>query len=108
YARTTEFLDVLRGVWNGGPFSYDGKFYKVEDAGLPDPLSREEYPEIYFSGSSDAAIASASKHADYYLSWLEPFAQLREKFNRVKERSEILGRRIKCAVRVDIIARPTE
>ncbi len=108
YARTTEFLDVVRGVWNGGPFSYQGKFYQVEDAGLPDPLSAEEFPEIYFSGSSDAALASASKHADYYLSWLEPFDALRDKFNRVKERTDVLGRKIQCAVRVDIVARPTE
>jgi alkanesulfonate monooxygenase len=108
YTRTTEFLDVLRGVWHGGPFSYQGKFYRVEDAGLPDQLSRENFPEIYFSGSSDAALVSAAKHADYYLSWLEPSAQLAEKFGRAKERTAQLGRRIKCAVRVDIVARPTE
>lgn len=108
YTRTTEFLDVVRGVWRGGPFSYQGKFYQVEDAGLARPLSEQEFPEIYFSGSSDAALASASKHADYYLTWLEPFAQLREKFARVRERTDQLGRKIKCAVRVDIVARPTE
>ncbi|WP_277986329.1 LLM class flavin-dependent oxidoreductase [Noviherbaspirillum cavernae] len=108
YTRTTEFLDVVRDVWNGGPFSYQGKFYQVENAGLPDPLSLEEFPEIYFSGSSDAALASASKHADHYLTWLEPFDALRKKFRRVKERTEVLGRKIKCAVRVDIVARPTE
>lgn len=108
YTRTTEFLDIVRGVWNGGPFSYQGKFYQVEDAGLVDPLSKEEFPEIYFSGSSDAALVSASKHADYYLTWLEPFDQLREKFRRVKEKTDALGRKIKCAVRVDIVARPTE
>ena len=88
YGRTTEFLDVLKGIWAGGPFSYNGQFYQVEDAGLPDPLSKEEYPEIYFSGSSDAALASASKHADYYLTWLEPFEQIKDKFARVKERTD--------------------
>lgn len=108
YTRTTEFLDVLRGVWRGGPFDYKGKFYQVENGGLPDPLSQEEFPEIYFSGSSDAALASAAKHADYYLSWLEPLDALAEKFARAKERTAQLGRRIKCAVRVDIVARPTE
>jgi alkanesulfonate monooxygenase len=107
YTRTTEFLDVLRGVWQGGPFSYQGKFYRVAEAGLSDQLSRESFPEIYFSGSSDAALVSAAKHADYYLSWLEPSAQLAEKFSRAKERTAQLGRKIKCAVRVDIVARPT-
>lgn len=108
YTRTTEFLDVVRGVWAGGPFSYQGKFYQVQDAGLAHPLSAQEFPEIYFSGSSDAALASASRHADFYLTWLEPFEQLREKFARVRERTEQLGRKIKCAVRVDIVARATE
>lgn len=108
YARTTEFLDVFRGVWRGGPFSYQGRFYQVEDSGLPDPLSQEDYPEIYFSGSSDAALASASKHADYYLTWLEPFDSVRDKFARVKEKTDALGRQIRTAIRVDIVARPTE
>lgn len=108
YTRTTEFLDVLRGVWQGNPFNYQGRFYQVENAQLPFPLNHEAFPEIYFSGSSDAALVSASKHADYYLSWLEPLAQLREKFDRVKAKTDQLGRKIKCAVRVDIVARATE
>lgn len=108
YLRTTEFLDVLREAWRGGPFDYQGQVYQVNGGGLAEPLSQQAFPEIYFSGSSDAALASASRHADYYLSWLEPFEQLREKFARVKERTHALGRKIKCAVRVDIIARPTE
>jgi len=108
YARTTEFLDVLRGVWSGQPYSYQGKFYQVENASLPQQLLGQPFPEIYFSGSSDAALASASKHAEYYLSWLEPLDQLKDKFDRVKARTEALGRKIKCAVRVDIIARRTE
>jgi alkanesulfonate monooxygenase len=108
YDRTTEFLDILRGIWKGGPFDYQGKFYQIENAGLPAPLDAEEYPEIYFSGSSDAALTSASRHADYYLTWLEPFAQLREKFKRVRDKTDALGRQIQCAIRVDIVARPTE
>jgi alkanesulfonate monooxygenase len=108
YTRTSEFLDVLRGVWEGGPFDYDGKFYKTGNAGLVEPLAGESFPEIYFSGSSEAALSVASKHAEYYLSWLEPFSQLRDKFQRVKERTDALGRKIKCAVRVDVIARATE
>src|SRR5882762_2914530 len=80
YARTAEFLDVLRGVWSGGgSYTHHGKFYRVENAGLPEILAKESFPEIYFSGSSDAALVSAAKHADYYLSWLEPSAQLAEK-----------------------------
>lgn len=108
YGRTTEFLDILKGVWKGAPFSYDGRFYSVENGQLPAPLAATDLPEIYFSGSSDAALASGSKHADFYLSWLEPFDQIKAKFAAVKEKTDALGRKIKCSIRVDLIARPTE
>jgi alkanesulfonate monooxygenase len=108
YGRTTEFLDVFKGVWRDQAFSYDGRFYQVAQGGLSPLLAREEVPEIWFSGSSDAALQSAAKHADYYLSWLEPFDQLTDKFARVKERTAALGGEQKCAVRVDLVARPTE
>jgi len=108
YGRTTEFLDVFKGVWNEPGFTYRGRFYQVEAGGLPPLLAEEELPEIWFSGSSDAALQSAAKHADYYLSWLEPFDQLTDKFARVKDRTAALGGEQKCAVRVDLVARPTE
>lgn len=108
YGRTTEFLDVLKGVWKGAPFRHKGRFYEVEGAALPPTLAAEDIPEIYFSGSSDAALVSAAKHADYYLSWLEPFEDLRAKFARVKERTHALGRKVRCSVRLDVVARRTE
>jgi len=108
YGRTTEFLDVFKGVWREQGFDYKGRFYQVENGGLAPLLAAEEIPEIWFSGSSEAALQSAAKHADYYLSWLEPFDQLGDKFARVKERTAALGGEQKCAVRVDLVARATE
>ncbi|HEY8525002.1 MAG TPA: LLM class flavin-dependent oxidoreductase [Acidimicrobiales bacterium] len=106
YARTQEFLATLRGVWDGGPFDLDGRHYRVRGGGLAAPLRGEPFPEIYLSGSSDAAIEAAGRHADYYLSWLEPFDALREKFDRVRARAEAIGRRPRFAVRLDVLARP--
>lgn len=108
YGRTTEFLDIWRGLWANERFSYEGRFFQVKDASLPAHLRAEDYPEIWFSGSSDAALVSAARHADYYLSWLEPFDQLQDKFARVKARTAELGGEQKCAIRVDLVARPTE
>ena len=108
YGRTTEYLDIWKGLWENERFTYDGRFYQVENGSLSDLLRREDYPEIWFSGSSDAALQSAARHADVYLSWLEPFDQIRDKFARVKERTAALGRQQRCAIRVDLVARPTE
>jgi alkanesulfonate monooxygenase len=108
YLRTKEFLDVVKGVWDGGPFDYEGHFYRVSGGGLPGPLAGLEKPDLYFSGSSDAAIEAAAEHADYYLSWLEHPDDLQTKFERVRERTDALGRKARFAVRAHIVARPTE
>jgi alkanesulfonate monooxygenase len=108
YRRTTEFLEVFKGIWNGGPFSYQGKFFQVENAGLPEPLAGQVWPEFYFAGSSDAALEAQGKHADFNLTHLEPIEQLRVKFDRVKELASKEGRIVKPAVRFNIFARQTE
>jgi alkanesulfonate monooxygenase len=107
YARTSEFLDVLKGVWKGRPFDFTGRFYRVQGGGLSAALASEPVPEIYFSGSSDAAVAAAGRHADYYLSHLEPFDSLKPKLDRVKERAAREGRKAKVSLRFDILARRT-
>lgn len=107
YARTREFLDILSGVWGGESFTYDGRFFSTRDAKLPERLRGGSFPELYFSGSSDAAIDAAGKYADYYLSWLEPKAQLAEKFEQVRLRSAAHGRTPRFALRVEVIARRT-
>ena len=108
YTRTSEFLEVFAGVWNGGPFDFHGDFYTVEGGGLPGPLTGQERPELYFSGSSPAAIESFGQHADYYLSWLEHPDDLRRKFDSVREVTASFGRTAKLSVRAHVIARPTE
>ncbi len=107
YVRTTEFLDVFKGVWNGGRFSYEGKFYRLADAELPAALAGQVFPEMYFVGSSDAALQAQGKHADFDLTHLEPRENLRIKFARVKELASKDGRSVKPAVRFNIIARRT-
>jgi alkanesulfonate monooxygenase len=109
YARTSEFLDVLKGIWNSPSFDFDGRFFHVEGGHLPEELRDQPFPEIFFSGSSPAAIDAAGRHADYYLSWLEPFAPLTEKFAAVRRHADASGLKSpKFAVRVDVLARETE
>lgn len=108
YQRTTEFLDVFEGVWNGGPYSQESKFYRVKDAGLPAPLAGQVRPELYFAGSSDAALEAQSRHADFNLTHMEPLEKLKAKFGRVRELASKRGRDVKPAIRLNILARKTE
>src|SRR4051812_16095364 len=50
YARTAEFLQVVRGAWSGTPYTSRGEFFDVQGAtarAVPDPI-----PPIFFGGSS--------------------------------------------------------
>jgi alkanesulfonate monooxygenase len=105
YARTAEFLQVVRGAWSGAPFDFEGQHYRVKGATVsapPDPL-----PDIYFGGSSDAALPVAAAHADVYLTWGEPPEQVAEKIGRVRELAEQQGRRLRFGIRLHTITRDT-
>ncbi|MDT8912601.1 LLM class flavin-dependent oxidoreductase [Amycolatopsis sp. PS_44_ISF1] len=105
YARTDEFLAIVRGVWSGRPFDFAGEHLKVEGAttlAAPDPV-----PPIYFGGSSPAALPVAARHADVYLTWGEPPAQVAEKIGRVRALAEAAGRTVRFGVRLHTITRDT-
>ncbi|MGQ3048608.1 MAG: LLM class flavin-dependent oxidoreductase [Niveispirillum sp.] len=108
YNRTTEFLDVFKGLWEGKPFSYQGKFFQLDNAQLPAPLAGQAFPSLYFAGSSNAALEAQGKHADFNLTHMEPLESLRIKFDRVRELASKEGRKVKPAVRFNILARETE
>ncbi|WP_275291987.1 LLM class flavin-dependent oxidoreductase [Amycolatopsis sp. La24] len=105
YARTDEFLSIVRGVWSGKPFDFAGDHLRVEGAttlAAPDPA-----PPLYFGGSSAAALPVAARHADVYLTWGEPPAQVAEKIGKVRELAEQQGRTVRFGVRLHTIARDT-
>jgi alkanesulfonate monooxygenase len=82
YARTDEYLDILRRVWTADePFDHDGTHYRFEGAFSE---VRPQHLPIYFGGSSDAALEVAAKHADVYAQWGEPLAAAGAQIERVK------------------------
>ncbi|ATP50159.1 alkanesulfonate monooxygenase [Pseudomonas putida] len=91
YARTDEYLQVLRDTWTRTePFDHNGTHYRVEDnLTLVKPV--QQLP-IYFSGASDAAVEVAAKHADVYMMWGEPLEQVRERIAKVRKAAARYGR----------------
>ncbi|GGU38262.1 LLM class flavin-dependent oxidoreductase [Actinomadura livida] len=105
YARTDEFLSVVRGVWGGEPFDFTGEHYRVEGATVrqaPDPV-----PRIYFGGSSGAAGPVAARHADVYLTWGEPPGQVAAKIAHVRELAGREGRGVRFGIRLHTLSRDT-
>ena len=93
YARTSEFLDIVRAEWSSDkPFSYRGKYYQVENGfSQLKPYHSAGIP-IFVGGGSDAAIEVAGKHADTFALWGESYAQVRDVTSRVRIAAARLGR----------------
>ncbi|WP_185996029.1 LLM class flavin-dependent oxidoreductase [Nocardioides campestrisoli] len=109
YARADEFLTIVRRLWEGETVDFSGEHLSVEAARLnqiPDPI-----PEIYFGGSSPAAGTVAAKHADVYLTWGEPPAQVKEKIDWIRSLADAEpsrnGRPMRFGIRLHTITRDT-
>jgi alkanesulfonate monooxygenase len=99
YARADEFLDVVRALFRGETVTRAGHHVRLESARLarrPDPA-----PPIYFGGSSAAAGPVAAAHADVYLTWGEPPAQVAEKLAWIRS----LKPDMRFGIRLHVITR---
>ena len=63
-ARLREAVDVVAGVMAGGPFSYDGRYHRAnEAASLPPPVQRPR-PRILVGGKGDRLLRLVAEAAD--------------------------------------------
>jgi alkanesulfonate monooxygenase len=109
YARTGEFMSLLRRELTAAePFDYDGEFYKVRGAySSVRPATAAGIP-LYFGGASDAAVDVGAEHADVYMLWGEPVAQIAERIAQVRAAAARHGRTIRFSLSVRPIVAGTE
>ena len=95
YARTREFLQIVRRLWTQEEVTYAGEHFSVTGSRLgPRPVARagRAHPRIYFGGASEAAERVAATEADVQLFWGEPLDGIAERIDRLKRLSAELGR----------------
>ena len=106
YARTDEFLHVVRRLWDSdAPVTFAGEHIRVEGALLnnrPDPV-----PEVFFGGSSGPAGPVAARHSDVYLTWGEPLDAVRQKLDWIRSLAAAGGRVLQYGLRIHVISRDT-
>src|SRR4051812_23074557 len=103
YARTDEYLSILRQAWTAEqPFAHQGASYRFEGFVSQVKPVHGTIP-IYFSGSSPAAYRTGVKHADVYMFWGEPLAQIAEQIASVRAAAAQAGR---AAPRFSVSFRP--
>lgn len=103
YARSAEFLDVLRAVWRGEGHLHHGRFYRGGQHA--EPHSHARMPPIYFGGASIAAERVAATHAETYLMWGEPPQMVAERISHMRALAASHGRTLRFGLRLHVFAR---
>jgi FMNH2-dependent dimethyl sulfone monooxygenase len=89
YARTSEWLKVVDGLWTQPKFSFEGKFYRTEDAICePKPVRK---PVIYAGGESEAAKTMIATQCDAYVMHGDAPEVIAAKIADMRERREKAG-----------------
>ena len=109
YARTQEFMQVVRRAWTEEKrWDHHGAYYKVEGANvLPRPY-QQPHPPFYFGGASEAARKVGAEEADVYLLWGETLDMVRERIEDMRRRAAAVGRTLRFGLRIHVVSRETE
>lgn len=91
YGRTSEWLDVLNGVWSNPTFSHAGKYYKTENTVLEPKPVRAPRPPIYAGGESEAAKNLIAEKCDAYVMHGDSPDHVAAKIADMSQRRERLG-----------------
>jgi FMNH2-dependent dimethyl sulfone monooxygenase len=91
YARTEEWLRVVKGLWGEPRFDFEGRHYRLEGAILePKPL-RAPRPPLYAGGESEAAKNLIAAGADAYLMHGDPVERIAGRIADMRRRRERLA-----------------
>ncbi|MGW5361127.1 LLM class flavin-dependent oxidoreductase [Actinopolymorpha pittospori] len=113
YARTREFLQIVRRLWTEENVTFHGDHFGVEGSTLaprPYRVGDRTHPRLYFGGASDAAERVSAAEADVQLFWGEPLAGVAERIDRLKTLSQSLGRThapLEFGLRITTLVRDT-
>ncbi|WP_405176942.1 LLM class flavin-dependent oxidoreductase [Nocardia sp. NBC_01377] len=113
YARTKEFLQLVRKLWTEDNVTFHGEHYRVTDSTVTPRIARRgerRHPTLYFGGASEAAQRVAATEADVQLFWGEPLAGVQERIEHLRTLSAELGREhapLEFGLRVTTFVRDT-
>jgi len=105
YIRAEEFLQIMRGMWNETPFSFDGRFYQVKESQLLIKPATVPPPEIFTASRSPRGLEMVAKYADWWFIDYDKSAadtkgveeSLRRAIAGMNERAAKYGRKVRFA-----------
>jgi FMNH2-dependent dimethyl sulfone monooxygenase len=86
YSRTTEWLEIVKRLWQTDHFDYAGRYYRLEDAVMqPKPLKK---PVIYAGGESERAKEMIARLCDAYVMHGDAPEKVKAKIEDMSRRRE--------------------
>jgi alkanesulfonate monooxygenase len=113
YARTREFMRLVRRLWTEENVTFEGEHFRVKDSTVVPRIQvrgDRRHPRLYFGGASAAAERVSATEADVQLFWGEPFDDIRVRIERLKALSKELRRDLaplEFGLRVTTLVRDT-
>ena len=106
YARTHEFVQLVRRLWTEARVDHDGAFYQTRGAVL-EPKPNPPVP-IYVGGHSAPAQQLAAELADVYLVWADTHDGVAARLATMREAERAAGRHVRWGLRCHVVVRETE
>jgi len=105
YVRAEEFITIVRGMWSETPYSFDGKFYKVDKSQLLLKPATSPLPEIFTASRSERGLEMVAKYADWWFLDYDKTAadtdgvmdSLRRSIEGMRRRAARYGRKVRFA-----------
>ena len=113
YARTAEFMQLVRRLWTEEAVTFHGEHFSVTDSTVATrPVVRGDrrHPRLYFGGASEAAQRVAAAEADVQLFWGEPLEGVAERIAHLEELTGTVGRQhapLEFGLRITTLVRDT-
>ncbi|HEY7624838.1 MAG TPA: LLM class flavin-dependent oxidoreductase [Candidatus Limnocylindria bacterium] len=86
YARTGEFLAVLKGMWTKDEYTLAGRYYTIKAAHLAPKPVQKPWPVLYAGGESPAAKDLIARECDAYLMHGDPLDAIASKIEDMRAR----------------------
>lgn len=106
YRRTREYISILKKLFAGETFDFEGEFFCLKGAELfPKPA---KIPPIYFGGASEIAKAVAAEEVDVYMMWGETLENTRNRIEEMKNLTAKHNRKLSYSVSFQVVLDDTE
>jgi FMNH2-dependent dimethyl sulfone monooxygenase len=115
YSRMEEFVRVLRGLWSEDHFSFQGEFYRADDATLPMKPVRIPHPPIYTASRNESGKDVIAQCCDlWFVNYLADYRKFDENLDTISRdiaelanRARHFGRKLSFGMSAHVIVADT-